>query len=126
MSYIYYNINPDDKLVGDCTVRAISLLTDQKWEETYVALAAYGFEEHDMPSSNVVWSKYLIDLGYTRKQIPNTCPVCYTVKDFCDDFPIGKYMLSTGSHVVAVIDGNYYDNWNSGDEIPTSYWFKGD
>ena len=27
-------------------------------------------------------------------------------------------------HVVAVIDGNYYDTWDSGDKIPIYYWYK--
>ena len=29
-----------------------------------------------------------------------------------------------GGHVVAVEDGNYYDIWDSGDEVPTYYWMK--
>jgi hypothetical protein len=33
-------------------------------------------------------------------------------------------MLATGTHVVAVIDGNYYDTWDSGDEVPIALWKK--
>ena len=29
MSFIYYNPNPERKLVGDCVIRAISKATDQ-------------------------------------------------------------------------------------------------
>lgn len=35
--YIEYNSNPENKLVGDCVVRAISKVTDQDWERTYMA-----------------------------------------------------------------------------------------
>ena len=56
--------------------------------------------------------------------IPNTCPDCYTIADFCNDHPYGTYILATGTHVVAVIDGDYYDTWDSGNEIPIFYWQK--
>jgi hypothetical protein len=39
MAFIYYNPNPKQKIVGDCTIRAISLLTDQDWIETSIGLA---------------------------------------------------------------------------------------
>ena len=56
--------------------------------------------------------------------MPNMCPPCYTVKDFCKDHPVGTYILATGSHVVTVVDGNYYDTWDSGTEVPIYYWKK--
>mgnify|MGYP007038282472 FL=1 len=65
-------------------------------------------------------------MGYTMKPIPDTCPDCYTVREFCKDHPMGTYVLGTGSHVVAVRDGNYFDTWNSGDEVPIIYWRKRD
>ena len=49
-------------------------------------------------------------------------PDCYTIEDFCADHPMGLYVLGTGTHVVTVVDGNYYDTWRSGDEIPQYYW----
>lgn len=124
MGFIYFNPNPQQKVAEDCTIRAISLLTEQDWKQVYISLTLLGFEECDMPSSNAVWSKHLINLGYERKIIPNTCPFCYTVKDFCEDNPYGKFLLATGSHVVTVIDGNYFDAWDSGDQVPIYYWFK--
>ena len=62
--------------------------------------------------------------GYNRYVIPNTCPDCYSVKQFCEEHPHGKYLLATGTHVVTCIDGDYYDTWNSGDEIPIYYFTK--
>lgn len=49
--YIEYNSNPENKLVGDCVVRAISKVTDQDWERTYMEVCVQGFMMHDMPSS---------------------------------------------------------------------------
>lgn len=122
MSYIYFNPNPMGKRVGDCVIRAISKLTGRNWESTYLGIMTAGFELCDMPSSNNVWAAYLKRLGYRRNVIPDTCPNCYTVRDFCLDNPRGIFLLATGSHVVTVVDGDYYDAWDSGDEVPIYYW----
>lgn len=87
-------------------------------------MALQGFMMHDMPSSNAVWGAFLRKNGFQRRTIPNTCPDCYTVKDFTRDYPFGEYLLATGTHVVAVKDGNYFDTWDSGNEIPIYYWQK--
>ncbi len=122
--YKFYNPNPDRKLVGDCVIRAISTITGADWESVYTNLAFQGLLMRDMPSSNAVWGTLLANKGFKREVIPNTCPECYTIRDFCNDYQIGAYIVATGSHVVAVIDGDYYDTSDSGDEIPIYYWRK--
>ena len=77
-----------------------------------------------MPAVNKIWGAYLLNNKYKRFVIPNTCPNCYTVKDFCKDNPNGKFILATGEHVIAVVDGDYYDAFDSGDEVPIYYWHK--
>lgn len=123
MSYIYFNPNPSGKLVGDCVIRAISKLTNKDWETTYIGIAITGYKLFDMPSSNAVWASYLSKLGYRRFVIPDNVGN-YTVKDFCIDNPVGKFLLATGGHVVTVINGNYYDAWDSGNELPICFWTK--
>lgn len=122
MFYRYYNPNPQGKTVGDCTIRAISFALHKGWEETYLDLMGQGLRMSDMPSSNAVWGTYLSEHGFKRRVIPNSCPNCYTVIDFCKDNPTGLFVLATGTHVVSVENGNYYDTWDSGDEIPIFYW----
>lgn len=120
--YIRYNSNPINNRVGDCVVRAISKVMDKSWDDTYIAICVQGFTMYDMPDSNAVWGAYLLENGFSRYVIPNTCPNCYTVKDFCRDYPKGKYLLATGTHLIASISGNYYDTWDSGDEPIIFYW----
>lgn len=120
--YIHKNNNPMGQYVGDCVIRAISEVLDMTWEKVYLGLAIKGFLMHDMPSSNNVWGSYLRDRGFKREVLPNNCPDCYTVRDFTNDTPHGRFILATGTHVIAVIDGNYIDTWDSGDEIPIYFW----
>lgn len=124
--YKSYNANPILKRGNDCTVRAICTVLGQGWEETYLDICLYGLRMHDMPSSNAVWGSYLVDKGYTRHIVPNTCPNCYTVRDFADDHRQGRYILALQGHVVACIDGDYLDSWDSGDEVVMYYWTKED
>lgn len=124
MPFIFCNPNPDRILVGDCVIRAVSIALAQDWETSYIGIALKGLEMHDMPSSNDVWREYLKQKGFTCSLIPNTCPACYTVKDFCKDNPKGRYVLGTGTHAVSVVNGDYYDIWDSGDEVPIYYFAR--
>ncbi len=122
--FIQFNPNPKRKLVGDCVIRAIAKATGKSWEDVYMDVVLQGFTMKDMPSSNDVWGTYLHQNGFTRHIIPDTCPSCYTVTDFCIDNPNMTGILATGTHVIAVEDGNYFDTWDSGMETPIYFWQK--
>lgn len=124
MAWIEYNNNPVGRKVGDCSVRAVSKALDMGWEAAYIALAMNGLQMGDMPSSDSVWGALLRQYGFYRKSIPDTCPMCYTLEDFCRDNPKGTFVVGTGGHVVTVIDGNYFDSWDSGKEIPQFVWYE--
>ena len=120
--YIHANPNPNGEYVEDCVIRAIAIVTNRSWDETALYVFGQAFIMKNMPSVDKVWGTYLQSIGFRQFPIPNTCPYCYTIRDFCIDNPTGVFILATGSHVVAVIDGDYYDTWDSGDELPTSVW----
>lgn len=122
--FVEVNLNPYKKSVGDCVIRAISAAEEMDWDDTFIELMLKCFALKDIPSSNNAWGTYLHDIGYTRRIIPDRCPDCYTIRDFCEDYPEGIYILATGSHVVAVKDGNYFDTWDSGNEVPIYYFAK--
>ena len=81
-------------------------------------------EEKRVGDCTVVWGAYLKKHGFVREVIPNTCPDCYTVADFCREHPKGTFILALSGHVVAVIDGKYFDTWDSGEELPIYYWHR--
>lgn len=124
MAYQYYQPNPKQQAVGDCVIRAICRATGEDWYNVYTDVVVNGYAMADMPSSNAVWGKYLKENGYKRYIVPDTCPDCYTISEFVDDHPDGTYIICTGSHVVTAINGNYYDSWDSGNEVPIFYYRK--
>lgn len=120
--FIFRNSNPCGCYVGDCVIRAISEILGIPWRQVYLWLIVYGFSMCDMPSSNHVWGSFLHDKGFRMFMIPEAQFGDYTVSKFCRDNPVGKFILATGTHVIAVINGNYIDTWDSGDELPVYYW----
>jgi hypothetical protein len=61
-----------------------------------------------------------------KRRTIEDCPDCYTVEDFCQEHPNGVFVIGTGSHVVAVVDGCAFDAWNSLQETPVYYFEKGE
>ena len=122
--WVEFNNNPVGRKVGDCAVRAISMALDMEWEAAYITLTINGIQMGDMPSSDSVWGATLRQHGFKRQNIPNECPACYTLEDFCNDHPKGVFVVGTGGHVATVVDGDIYDSWDSSNEIPQFYWHK--
>ena len=120
--YRYYNPNPKRADGLDCVVRAISKLTGRSWRDVYLAVCATGGVLGDMPVAPHVWGSYLRRNGCRRDIVSNACPDCYTVSDFAAENPRGSFILVTDSHAVAVIDGDWYDTWDSGGEYPIYYY----
>ena len=100
-------------------------MADKDWDDVYLDLALKkGFVMKQMPSENNVWGSYLHDLGFKRHVIEDTCPDCYTVRDFVRDHPQGRFVLGTGTHAIGVVDGTYFDTTDTGDEVPQYYFEK--
>ena len=116
--------NPAGRNVGDCSVRAISVALSVSWETAFAMLVGSAFLMADMPSSNEVWGAVLRKNGFVRESIPNTCPDCYTARDFCAEHPEGIYVLGFGDHVATAKDGDLYDSWDSSDRVPQYVWRK--
>lgn len=120
--WIPTNPNPKNKQVPDCVIRAISIIFGLDWYHVYDDLCEVGRRDCNIPSADSVWGHYLKEHGGKPFILPQSCPSCTTVRAFCDFYPKGRYIIGTGEHAVAIIDGNYYDSWDSGNEIPSFFW----
>lgn len=126
MGFIQENLNPYNKHVDDCVIRAIATVTGKEWDEIYLDLVIEGFIEKNLPNGNEVWGSYLLSHGFTKKSLPDTCPLCYTVRQFVQDHKYGKYILGDGQHAIGVVDGFYIDTFDSGDRTVLFYFRKDD
>ena len=111
------------RTVGDCAVRAVAKALGVDWDTAFALTAAAGFGIKNIQNGDEVWGSVLRRHGFIREVVPNTCPDCYTVADVAADHPRGVFVLALGGHVVTVEDGDWYDTWDSGAEVPL-YFFR--
>ena len=121
--YYNWNENPLQKKVGDCQIRGVATALNQYWDKTLTDLYNVSLEVKNVPNSDEVLKKYMKDLGYTYitfKAIKGQKRM--NVKRFAEEFQEGRYLLNCACHIVAVVDGYYYDTWNSGEKCVYGYW----
>lgn len=125
MGFIRYNNHPYQDDIDDCVIRALATFFDTTWDKAYLMLISQGYKMKLFPNNrNDVWGTLLHEMGCDFAYINFTCPNCVTVEKFADAHPHGRYILGTTTHAIAVIDGNYYDTWDSGQEYPVYYFTK--
>ena len=122
--YVFYQPNPQLKRTDDCVIRALTKALDVDWETASIYAIVQQIRDADIYTKNYVWGNLLIRNGFSKHHLPDKCPDCYTIKDFCNDNREGMYIVGTGDHVVTVINGEYYDSFDSGDMVPIIYYRK--
>ncbi len=126
--YVYYQPNDKDLKdeVGDCQIRAFSKVLGLSWLEAFDLttplcreLQTYTIFGCDLKKTKEAMSK----LGFEYTGISNKKGSKRpTVDEFAKKHPIGKYILSVANHVVACVDGKYYDTWDSGYKCLYGYY----
>lgn len=124
--YEYYEPNPVRTGAIDCSTRALSKALDVSWEKAYLMKALNGLLMGNEGVADEVWGSVLRENGFRREAIPNSCPDCYTVADFCEDHSKGIYVVKSENHAACVVDGVLYDSFNSENNVPSYYWVKGE
>ena len=118
--YRYYQPNDKDlkDQFGDCQVRALSKALGLTWLETFDLTVPICRELQTYTIFGCGHEKVkqaMKSLGFEYTGISNkkgsTRP---TVDSFAKDHKQGKYILTVANHVVACVDGIYYDTWDSG------------
>lgn len=113
--YQFYNANPRGRHVNDCTVRAISLATGEKWDYTYRTLSEFAQAQCIMPDDVDYIDEYLerhFDKIYFCNKNCRT-----TVGEFVRRNPIGTYLITMSGHITCAIDGVIYDTFDPSDRF---------
>ena len=133
-AYKYYNANTRNNNVGDCVKRAISLALGRDYDEVSAELnklkRSLNVDAFNVP---YVYSRYLRKFNVVPKNLNPTAENSVTESEFAKAYPSGTYILEVGkaklssysrfktyvpsNHLVAVIDGDIYDSWDSSDDI---------
>ena len=116
MGYKYYNANPYNRDISDCVIRALSVLTDRTWNETYDELTRLAGDVGLM-FDRVEFVEDYLDDRYQRE-----CHYSKTVGEFAREFPYGRYAVSMDGHLTAVIDGVIIDSFNPEKRVMRCAW----
>jgi hypothetical protein len=122
MAYVYFNPNSNGDKLTDHSVRAISKVLGKEWEDVYIGLCAVGHSHKDMPSSPYSIETFMKEKGFEKKAISFSYPRCTTVKKFSEENSKGRILLITENYIVALVDGDYYDIYDSGNEEVIYYY----
>lgn len=124
-NYKYYQPNKKDLKdeYGDCVIRSLTKAIDLDWREVFEELLPYARELQCMPNGKACYERYLKDKGFTYTGISNKKGTKRpTVDSFAKAHKSGIYVLIVANHLVAVVDGMYYDTWDSGEKSLYGYW----
>lgn len=129
---IKYNANDRGSRVGDCVKRSLSLAFDIPYNEVQKELNAITrdvngtgrkiYDYHDA----IVFSKFIHHRGKKFEKASVIDEYNTPLKIFAEDYPEGTYLILTGdpknasgpqNHMVAVIDGDIYDSWDSTNQL---------
>lgn len=123
---IRYNANTRGARTGDCVKRALSVAYSMDYDEVAKELNQInkGFGYSAGYSHGPVFNEFLKRRGDKFTDVKPT----ETVEEFCNSHPNGVYLLLVGkasesksTHMVAVVDGDFYDSWNSSKNLVYAY-----
>jgi len=128
--FVYYQPNEKDikDRFGDCTIRALSKALNVSWVEAFDKTVPLCREAQvsGLFSAPVDIKRPLLErLGFKYVGVSNKKGTKRpTVDSFAKDHPAGTYICNVANHEVAVVDGKYYDTWDSGECSLYGYFEK--
>ncbi len=114
-----YNPNPQERNIGDCTLRSYCAAFDISWDEAFDIASKIAKENASMiqyVSSKVLTDHFncTLDEKYNKKTVKAADRM--TVNEFTMSHPYGTYILHVRSHQVTVRNGQYWDSWDCGNK----------
>lgn len=128
--FVYYQPNNKDlkDQFSDCQVRALSKALNISWVEAFDLTIPICREMQTYTifgGTCEIGKESLRRIGFTYSGISNKKGSKRpTVDSFAKDHPTGTYIAKVAHHVVAIVDGKYYDTWDSGQKSIYGYYEK--
>lgn len=125
--YKYFQPNKKDLKdeYGDCAIRAFCKATNSEWLEAYDYMWQISRTVQCPMNCKTGFETVVKSKGFTYGKISNAKGTKRpTVKSFADTHKHGIYICVVSNHYVTIVNGNYYDTWDSGDKCLYGYWYK--
>lgn len=125
-TFHYHNENPKGRITSDCVTRAIARATGVPYEGVVIGLSKImvktGYEWTDKRTIN----EFLESFGWTMHKQPRKADgTKYTGREFCEAFKPKRAIANIGgNHMVAIIEGQVNDTWNSTGGCIGNFWTK--
>ena len=127
MSYKYYQPNSKDlkDKYGDCVIRALTKALSMEWLQVFDEIQPISRELQVPFNCRPCYEKYIENKGFKYYGVSNKKGTKRpTVEIFAKEHKVGTYILRVAHHLVTVVDGVYYDTWDSGKRCLYGYWKK--
>lgn len=127
-TFHYHNANPQNRITGDCTFRAICTALGQSWEQTVMEMAEISCKTGYAINDTKGIEKYLASKGWIKHKQPRKPDnTKYTGKEFCERARTYENYIANigGHHIVAIVGGRVWDIWDSTGGCIGNYWTKG-
>ena len=122
--WVKYQPNPKKNNTGDCSIRAYCKAEGLEWDDAYDLATKIGKEMSMICDDHKVVDKILTEkFGYKYIKGEKGAKK-RTVNEFAIEHPKGKFILWVHAHVVTLINGYYYDSWDSGNRKLNGYYIK--
>lgn len=100
-------------------------MLDMTWMEVFEDTLPVCINNQALHNNQIVYTEYLKSKGFVYVGISNKKGTKRpTVKSFAKEHKEGVYFVTVANHVVAVVNGMYYDTWDSGEKSMYGYWCK--
>ena len=116
----YFNMNPNDQTIGDCSARAISLAYDIPYEDIVKTFGKSTGVETSVVFNTIQKLGYIDSGGFPD--------IVMNVQKFCEKYKDGTYIITCIDlsddqfHAVCCINGTYFDTWDCKDCLVLVYF----
>ena len=122
--YVFENLHPQNKRVGDCVKRALTKATGENYNEISKQLNRIKRELGEKSyNSNKVWKEFIKRKGWQEMTFQAVKGESReNGNSFCRHFKNGTYVLRMAKHLTCCKNGVIYDTWNCSQKCVYKAW----